>query len=137
MLDSKNTGEAAPTVLAVGDPETPVTDEQRPEPRLLASDFYGYLKPSRCGLRVWLKEQGVEEEPAGVFREMLMRLGIEHELRHLERFPNALDIGELPRDVQREATMKAVAEGERVIYQGRMHATATIGGREIEVVGLP
>ena len=34
-------------------------------------------------------------------------------------------------------TKRLVGEGERVIYQGRMHATATIGGREIEVVGLP
>lgn len=129
---------AMPTVTPVGDVETtPEIDDERREPRLLASDFYGFLKPSRCGLRVWLKEQGVEPDPPGVFSEMLMRLGIEHERRHLERFPNAVDIGELPRDVQREATRKLVAEGERVIYQGRMHATATVGGREIEVVGLP
>ena len=107
------------------------------EQRLLASDFYGYLRPSRCGLRVWLREQGEQEEPPGAFAETLMRLGIEHERRHLERFGGALDIGELPREEQREATIAAVEEGERVIYQGRMHATAKLAGREIEVVGLP
>lgn len=104
---------------------------------LFPSDFYGYLRPSRCGLRVWLREHGVEEEPPGVFAELLMRLGIEHERRHLARFPGAIDIGELPREMQREATIAAVEAGERVIYQGRLQATATLGGRRVEILGLP
>lgn len=88
--------------------DAPPSDD---EPRLLASDFYGYLRPSRCGLRVWLREQGVEEDPPGVFREMLMRVGIEHERRHLERFPRHLDIGKLPREEQRAATIGEVEAG--------------------------
>ncbi len=114
-------------------------DQQAPErePRLFASGFYGYLRPSRCGLRLWLREQGVAEDPPSPYAEMLIGLGLEHERRHLARFPDALDIGALPRERQREATIAAVAAGERVIYQARMHATATIDGREVEVVGLP
>jgi len=111
--------------------------EQASEPRLVASDFYGYLKPSRCGLRVWLRAQGVEEEPPGEFGEMLMRQGIEHERRHLERFPQHVDIAQLPREEQLAATIEEVRAGERVIYQGRLHATATLAGREVEIVGLP
>lgn len=106
-------------------------------PRFAASDFYGYLKPSRCGLRVWLREQGAEEEPPGEMAEMLMRLGIEHEHRHLARFPHHLDMAALPREEQRAATIAAVAAGERVIYQGRLEATAILAGREVEIVGHP
>jgi uncharacterized protein len=108
-----------------------------PLPRLAASNFYGYLRPSQCGLRVWLREHEVEEDPPGVFAEMLMRLGIEHERRHLKRFPRAIDIAELPREEQRAATIREVEAGERVIYQGRMEATTTLGERQVEIVGLP
>ncbi len=115
-------------------------DEQPPgsaEPRLFASGFHGYLRPSRCGLRLWLREQGVAEDPPGAYAEILMRLGLEHERRHLARFADAIDIGALPREQQRDATSAAVVAGERVIYQGRFEATVAIDGREVEVVGLP
>lgn len=29
--------------------------------RLVATDFFGYLRPSRCGLRVWLRHAGSRE----------------------------------------------------------------------------
>jgi predicted RecB family nuclease len=114
-----------------------VEEDSDNELRFVASDFYGYLKPSRCGLRIWLREQGVEEDPPSEFGEMLMRLGIEHERRHLARFPRHLDIAELPREEQRAATIAAVEAGERVIYQGRLESIATLGGREVGIVGLP
>ncbi len=123
---------ASATMAAVEQPT-----REGPERRLVASDFYGYLRPSRCGLRVWLREQGEEEAPPGVFAEVLMRLGLEHERRHLTRFPKAVDIGELPREEQAEATIAAVEAGERAIYQGRLQARATLAGREIWIVGLP
>jgi hypothetical protein len=65
-------------------------------PRLVATDFFGYLRPSQCGLRVWLRHAGVEETPPGPFAKVLMNLGREHERRHLERFPEACDLGGLP-----------------------------------------
>lgn len=106
-------------------------------PWFAASDFYGYLKPSRCGLRVWLREQGAEEEEPSGYARRLMQLGIEHERRHLERFPGHLDIAELPRGERRQATIDAVGAGERVIYQGRLEAIATLDGRAVGVVGHP
>ncbi len=121
-----------------GQLRVPMHDDLSMEsPRLAASDFYGYLRPSRCGLRVWLRAHGAEEDPPGVFAELLMRLGIDHERRHLGRFPDAIDVAELPRSEQRAATMAEVERGERVIYQGRLEASATLGGREVEIVGLP
>ena len=67
-----------------------------------------------------------------------MRLGIEHESRHLARFPRphrhrqSFLAGQ-----QAEATVAEVARPERVIYQGRLQATATLAGREVRIVGLP
>lgn len=124
--------------MAVTDADIPVGDLQvEPPLRLHPSDFYGFLRPSTCGLRVWLRAHGEEEDPPGVYAEMLMRLGIEHERRHLRRFPDAIDIAELPRDVQARATAQLVDAGERVVYQGRLEATATLAGREVEISGLP
>ena len=40
--------------------ERPGPPREGTDRRLVASDFYGYLRPSRCGLRVWLREQGDE-----------------------------------------------------------------------------
>src|SRR5213078_2287123 len=100
--------------------ETMRTVTERDEttlPRLVATDFWAYLRPSRCPLRVWLRAQGVEEAPPGPFAEVLMRLGNEHERRHLARFPRALDLGPLPIEGRAERTRKAVAANERVIYQ--------------------
>jgi hypothetical protein len=90
--------------------------------RLVATDFFGYLRPSQCGLRVWLRHAGVEEAPPGPFAELLMSLGREHERRHLARFPNALDLGGLPIAERVERTREEVAEGERVVYQGALRA---------------
>ncbi len=115
-------------------------EEQVADPsrlRLAASDFHGYLRPSRCGLRVWLREQEVPEDPPGAFAETLMRLGIEHERRHLGRFPNHVDVAELPREEQLAATVAEVEAGERVIHQGRLEAETTLAGRPVQIVGLP
>jgi len=51
--------------------------------RLVATDFFGLLRPSECDLRVWLRAQGEKEAPPGTFAQLLMSLGEEHERRHL------------------------------------------------------
>ena len=111
-------------------------------PRFAASDFYGYLKPSRCGLRVWLREQGAEEEPPGEMAEMLMRLGIEHEHRHLARFPHHLDMAALPREEQRAATIvlqKSVRESfglgaAEAMWKGKPVVGGSVGGLTHQIV---
>ena len=128
-----------PTRPPISDRTSSVEEEAPPLPQLVPSGFYGYLKPSTCGLRVWLREQGdVEEAPPSAFGEVLMRLGIEHERRHLERFPNHIDLGELPlgRAAPRRRSRRSAA-GERVIYQGALRAETTLAGRRVEIVGVP
>src|SRR6187551_2270977 len=114
--------------------------EEPPEPeipRVSPSSLYNLLKPSRCDLRVWLGSHGFEEEPPDAFREVLFDLGHAHEARHLERFPRAVDVAELPREEQEPATLDLLRERRRVIYQGALRARRTLAGREVEVVGHP
>jgi len=105
--------------------------------RLVATDFFGYLRPSQCGLRVWLRHAGVEEAPPGPFAELLMSLGREHERRHLAHFPNALDLGGLPIAERVERTREVVAAGERVVYQGALRAETRLADTDVEIVGVP
>lgn len=106
-------------------------------PRLVASDFWGYYRPSECGLRVWLRAQGIEEAPPGPFAKLLMRLGREHEARHLKRFPNHIDLGRLPIAERAKRTREAVRAGEAVVYQGAFRKEVDLAGTQVEIVGVP
>ena len=105
--------------------------------RLVATDFFSLLRPSRCERRVWLREQGVEEGPPGPYVEVLMRLGAEHERRHLARFPNAVDLGEGSIAERVERTLSAVEAHEQTIYQGALRSETELCGRRVEIVGVP
>src|ERR671936_1615889 len=105
--------------------------------RLLATHFFGLYRPSRCTLRVWLAEQGVPEAPPSPYTEVLMRLGRQHERRHLSLFPQALDLSAGTLEERAERTREALAACERVIYQGVLRAKATLAGTGVEVVGVP
>lgn len=106
-------------------------------PRLIATDYFSLYRPSECDLRVWLRAQGAEEAPPGPYSEVLMKLGTEHERRHLARFPNHLDLGRLPIAERAERTRELVAENEHVIYQGALRAETELAGTEVEIVGVP
>jgi predicted RecB family nuclease len=115
----------------------PHTPKPRVTPRLVASDFWGYYRPSECALRVWLRSEGIEEAPPGPFAELLMRLGREHEERHLERFPNHIDLGRLPIAERAAQTREAVVAGQSVIYQGAFRTETELAGTQVEIVGVP
>ena len=44
--------------------------------RLIASDFIDYYRPSKCALRVFLKQKGEKEREPGIFEDVLRRLGL-------------------------------------------------------------
>jgi predicted RecB family nuclease len=116
---------------------TSSTHADAPSRRLLATDFFGLYRPSKCRLRVWLVEQGLPEAPPSPYTEVLMRLGREHERRHLSLFPQALDLSAGTLEERAKRTHEALAAGERVIYQGVLRAEATVAGTDVEVVGVP
>lgn len=118
-----------------------IGDSDRPAepalPSLSPSGLYNLMRPSRCDLREWLRSHDYAEEPHGAFTEILFGMGIDHERRHLQRFPGAIDIAELPASGRREATREQLDRGERVIYQGVLRAVTTLAGREVEIIGHP
>ena len=66
-----------------------------------------------------------------------MRLGREHERRHLARFPKAVDLGGAAIAERVERTREEVAAGERVIYQGALRAETALADTAVEIVGVP
>lgn len=105
--------------------------------RAVATDFFSLYRPSECDLRVWLRHRGASEAPPGPYARVLMNLGLEHERRHLDRFPNHVDLGHLPIDERVDRTRQLAAENDRVIYQGALRAEATLAGTGVEIVGVP
>ena len=105
--------------------------------RLVASDIYTLLRPSKCPRRVYLKQHGVEPAEPGPYDDVIARLGEEHEETCLAALPPAVDVSSgWPKD-REGRTRDEIAKGTPVIYHGRLAAAATIGGTLCEIVGEP
>jgi hypothetical protein len=126
-----------PTSAAPEQPGPERSEQPEDLPRLSPSGLYNLLRPSRCDLREWLRSHGYEEEPPSPYREVLFEMGHEHERRHLERFPDAVDIAELPRERQTKYTAEELRAGDRAVYQGVLRAPVTLAGVEAEIIGHP
>ena len=105
--------------------------------RLVATDFFGLHRPSRCALRVWLRHHRVEESPRGPFADLLIATGNEHEAAHLARYPDHLDLGSFDIAERVERTRDAISSCSGVVYQGALSATTTLAGINVEIVGVP
>lgn len=97
------------------------------------SDFYSLYSPSRCELRLYLKQKGVEPAPLSEFVQVIFRLGQRHEKNHLSTFRVFTDLTGKPA----ERTLDEIQKGSRVIYQGKINAQVQIDGTMIEVLGIP
>lgn len=100
-------------------------------------DFITYHRPSKCDLRPYLKEQGIEASPPGPYDEVLRDLGIRHEQEHLLTFPTVLNLGDQSMGDAFRLTTEAVRSSIPVIYQPAFMATLTQNGQTYPVVGLP
>jgi predicted RecB family nuclease len=107
---------------------------------LAATDFHTYYRPSKCELRIYLSHQGEPEADPTPFELVLRQLGQRHERSHLDllaRSSECVDIGSGPIEDRVRRTMKAMADRVPVIYQPVFSATASLSGRECQVVGVP
>ena len=104
---------------------------------LTATDFYTYLRPSKCDLRIYLKHQGEEEAPPGPYEEVLRKLGMRHEQSHLKTFPTYTDLRAGTTDQREQRTKEIVAQGAPVLYQPVLRAKAVIDSVECEIIGEP
>ncbi|MEW6516592.1 MAG: TM0106 family RecB-like putative nuclease [candidate division FCPU426 bacterium] len=109
----------------------------RDVPRLTSSEVYGYFQPSRCELRIYLRARGETEAPAGPYAEILRRLGERHEARHLESFPEVVNLEAVAPDRRVAETERAVAGHAAAIYHPRFRNRVVLAGREWEVGGEP
>jgi predicted RecB family nuclease len=105
--------------------------------RLIASDFVTYYRPSKCELRVLLRQKGVREAEPGPFDEVLQTLGLRHEREHLATLGPHTDLSGLSEDERIQQTMDAIAAKVPVLYQPTFLVRQEMKGAEIEIVGQP
>jgi predicted RecB family nuclease len=106
--------------------------------RITPSNVYTYFNPSPCELRLFLDAQGEEEKaPRSAFEEVIMRMGDEHERQHLGKLENVIDLSGGTFDERIARTAGEIDVGDRVIYQGVLKADVDIGGKVVEVLGVP
>src|SRR5688572_4908170 len=106
--------------------------------QLTPSDIYTHNRPSKCDLRVYLKEKRVPESEPSPYARVLKRLGLRHEQAHLATFLDVEDLRSIEDPTERlNRTKLAVAAGASVIYQPLLKAAIRIAGVECEVSGVP
>jgi len=105
--------------------------------RLVASDFYSYFTPSKCGLRVYFRERGEKESPPGAYEEVIFLLGQRHEKAHLATIPGVVDLSGVNREVRLRRTNEEIGRNAPAIYQAVLRAQTQLDGRLCEVLGEP
>ena len=105
--------------------------------RIAASEFYSLYRPTECPLRVYLRQQGVEESEPGPFEQVLETLGKRHELWHLATLGSYEDLSAVPPDQRARRTAEAIRNRLPAIYQGEFSSDTSIGGVPVTVVGRP
>jgi predicted RecB family nuclease len=105
--------------------------------KLTASDIVCLYRPTLCALRVYLREQGVEESEPSAFDQIIQTLGQVHEQKHLATLGTYEDIGAVEPEQQAARTLDAIRTHVPVIYQGEFRVTTAIGGALVDVVGRP
>jgi predicted RecB family nuclease len=105
--------------------------------RLTATDFYTYFRPSKCELRIYLKNIGMLEGPPGPFAEILFRLGDRHEKAHLATFPEYADLSQGTIQERINRTKYEIQKGTPVLYQAVLRSECELKGIACEIVGEP
>lgn len=105
--------------------------------QLSPQDFVTFHRPSKCDLRPYLKEQGIESSPPGPYYEILRELGILHEKEYLATFPEVLNLEDLSLEDATGETLRAIQVGTGVIYQPVFKVKLFYKGQEHLVVGRP
>jgi predicted RecB family nuclease len=105
--------------------------------RLTASDFASCHRPTRCDLRVFLRQQREQEPEPGAYDIVLRRLGLRHERDHLATLGTFVNVSAASLEEQVNKTADAIAEKVPVLYQPAFLATERICGTDVEIVGVP
>lgn len=105
--------------------------------RLTAQDIHRRYAPSECGLRVFLKNQGIDEAPPSEFEQVIMRLGQRYESQYLATIAKIVDLRSLDRDKRFEQTQALVRAGSDALYQPLLKTHISLADHDCEIVGEP
>jgi len=105
--------------------------------RLTASDIVSLYRPTPCSLRLYLRDQGVEESEPSAFDQIIRTLGEVHEQKHLATLGAYEDISIVERVPRVSRTLEAIRGRVPVIYQAEFEYATTISGSPVVVVGRP
>jgi predicted RecB family nuclease len=105
--------------------------------QLSARDFVDHRRPSRCDLRIYLREHGAPVAPPSPFDEMIRRLGRRHEVSVLTALQPVVNLSEGTREQRLQWTRDEIGKGAQVIYQGVLACDTELGGQPCTVVGTP
>lgn len=105
--------------------------------RLSVTEVAGLYRPSKCYLRIYLRSQGIPEDPPDPYEEVLTRLGNRHEQAHLSSLEPVLNLSTVPLEDRIIRTQEAIRAGTKVIYQGAFRESLNLPDGTCEVTGVP
>jgi predicted RecB family nuclease len=101
------------------------------------SDFITYFRPSKCGLRIYLKHHEEPEDMLSPYEEVLLKLAERHEKTHLESLTPIIDLSNVPTANRSAATLQTIKSEAPAIYQAMFHGTIRLANVDCEIVGIP
>src|SRR6202795_4870064 len=105
--------------------------------RMTASDFVSYHRPTRCDLRVFLRQQREQEPEPGAYDIVLRRLGLTHERDHLATLGTFVNMSAASLEEQVKKTADSIEAKVPVLYQPAFLVTEKLSGTDVEIVGVP
>jgi predicted RecB family nuclease len=105
--------------------------------RLTASDFASCHRPTRCDLRVFLRQQREQEAEPGAYEVVLRRLGLRHERDHLAALGTFVNVSAASLEEQVKKTADAIEKKVPALYQPAFLVTEELSGTDVEIVGVP
>jgi predicted RecB family nuclease len=105
--------------------------------RLTASDFVSCHRPTRCDLRVFLRQQREQEAEPGAYEVVLRRLGLRHERDHLATLGTFVNVSAASLDEHVRKTADAIQKKVPTLYQPAFLVTEKLNGTDVKIVGVP
>ena len=105
--------------------------------RLSSGDIHTFLQPSRCELRVYLKERKITESPPGPYETILRNLGERHEAAYFKSLTSCLNLAIFPTPKRLEQTLQAIQNKVPVLYHPLFRIPTQLDDQPCEIWGEP
>lgn len=105
--------------------------------QLRPSDYYSYLRPSKCDLRLYLRDKGVAEGAPSPYEEVLKRLGKRHEEEYRSTISELVDLSQVSWAERLARTQAEIKRHAMPLYQPAFEANLLMNGITHRVTGVP